>query len=177
MTKIFDYPSPILLQQLEDVPEVNDGVRDVADVLFSVLDKYSAVGIGANQIGSTVRVIAVDVEGTRLAIVNPHITHFGGETWSQEGCLSFPGVKATVMRFASINVEGLDLEGNHFETQAAGLLAHVLQHEIDHVNGLTLMQRVPFAERSKMLRQLKKGKRFLKKVEKLPKENNNDNQD
>ena len=127
------------------------------------LVKYEGLGLAANQLGHLLRLAVLDVQGNKLDLINPEILESSGEARAEEGCLSFPGVTETIKRAESVKIKYIDREGEAQELEADGLLAIALQHEIDHLDGITLAQRASKAMRPTMLRKLKAGKKEYKK--------------
>tara|TARA_R100000541_G_scaffold48387_1_gene55475 strand:- start:448 stop:858 length:411 start_codon:yes stop_codon:yes gene_type:complete len=109
--------------------------------MFSLMDAKRGVGLAANQVGMTARVIVVDVKGFRSAIINPVITRKSGKKKvSVEGCLSFPSKNVKVMRDEAVTVSGFDHLWNPVKKNCRGLLAFCIQHEIDHLDGVTIVK-------------------------------------
>lgn len=115
--------------------------RDLIDDMFRIMatNTVKAIGLAANQVGVTERVIVVNCRGFRTEFINPEITKKrGGLKTSIEGCLSFPGVKVKRQRHNIIVVEGYEVDWNKIKYKVNGLIAFVVQHEIDHLNGITI---------------------------------------
>jgi peptide deformylase len=110
----------------------------VADLTYTML-LNRGVGLAANQVGVSLRVIVWAVDGKRDYLINPAVQSKSGVSSVKEGCLSLPGVFVEVPRSRSVVVCGVDLGGNPKTVRADGLLSIVLQHETDHLNGLTLL--------------------------------------
>ena len=130
---------------LYDVCEtVTDGedVRGLVDDMMAVITTGRGIGLAANQIGSNKRVIAVYAGGLHQVFVNPVITkRYGGKKTSKEGCLSFPGMIATVVRDRQIVIEGFTPSWEPIKRKLKGLAAICAQHEIDHLDGITCIKR------------------------------------
>jgi peptide deformylase len=157
------YPDPVLSTKGDDVPEVDDGVRQLLDDLVETLYAASGVGLAAQQIGDTRRVCVIDIRsddgeapGKLIELVNPHIVERFGEIKWEEGCLSFPELYETIDRSARVKVEALDRQGNPFEVEGEGLLAVVLQHEIDHLDGVLFIDRMGRLKRRMALKRYRK---------------------
>jgi len=121
--------------------------------------------LAANQVGVAKRLLVADIaprepESELIVLANPEIVAAEGEVIIEEGCLSVPEYQAEVKRYEKITVRGLDLNGEEVEIEAEGLLAVVLQHEIDHLNGILFIDRI-----SRLKRDLYKRKLRKKKVE------------
>ena len=147
---ILIYPDPLLLRKAPSVSRVDDKVRELIRDLFETMRAASGVGLAATQIGVGKRVIVVDVshlepEIAPLALVNPEIVESGGSVEGTEGCLSIPGVEGVVPRSETVLVKAQDEQGRPVQIPARGLLARALQHEIDHLDGILFIDRIPAA--------------------------------
>lgn len=109
----------------------------------AVMKMYGGIGLAANQIGSNKRVIVVHCNGFREVFVNPVITKkYGGTTTSKEGCLSFPAKQVVLSRHKQIIVEGVTHSGRPLKRKLKGMPAIVVQHEVDHLDGITMFDRL-----------------------------------
>ncbi|MDR2493214.1 MAG: peptide deformylase [Coriobacteriales bacterium] len=144
-------PDPVLREKCEpveltEIPKLRSTARQMAKVMY----KNRGCGLAAPQVGITKRIIVVDctpeVEGEPLPqnpsfYINPVITRaWGGESESEEGCLSIPGISVVIKRHNNIVVEALDLDGQPFTVEAEGFHARALQHELDHLDGKTMFE-------------------------------------
>lgn len=147
--EILSHPNPALKQRAGEVEHY--GGRDLKSLVTSMAKTmYDAPGVGlaATQVGIMSRVIVYDVDEGLVALCNPRITSSSEETeLSEEGCLSVPGIEVPVERSASLTCEAFDIDGNPVSIEAHGLLARVLQHEIDHLNGVLVIDRATPEER------------------------------
>jgi peptide deformylase len=112
-------------------------IKDMGETMYAA----NGVGLAAPQVGESIRVIVVDPGDGLIAVVNPVITAGSGEDIEVEGCLSIPGVSGYVQRFARVEVDGLNEKGRPIRIQADGLLARILQHEIDHLDGILFIDK------------------------------------
>jgi len=122
--------------------EVNHGddVSSIVDDMFILMDKSKGIGLAANQVGLDIRVIVVDVKGFRTEIINPVITRKSRKIkLSNEGCLSFPNRTAKIKRDDAVTVTGFDRNWNPIKKNCRGLLSYCIQHEIDHLDGITIL--------------------------------------
>jgi peptide deformylase len=138
--------------------------RALIDDLLDTLRDARGVGLAAPQVGVPQRVCVVDVSGgTRpadlLVLVNPSFEARDGLQLELEGCLSLPGIEATVARPARVRVRHLDRDGRERTLVGDGLLARALQHEIDHLDGVLFVDRVPAIGRRLLLRTLRRRRR------------------
>lgn len=153
---------PILRSRAAPVEEVTDDVRALIADLFDTMYAEDGVGLAAPQVGLGQRVIVVDPREenvTPFALVNPRILELGAELdRAEEGCLSLPGLKEIVERPGTVVVEGLDRSGGSVRIAAAGLLARILQHEVDHLDGILFIDRVSPLKRKLLLSKWQKVK-------------------
>ncbi len=145
------YPAPMLKLVAAPCPQVDDEVRAVAlDLLETMRSHPRCVGLSAPQIGISLRIIAVDVTDHPKAtachgpmiIVNPEVTAQEGSELGREGCLSLPSITADVRRAVRIFVNGLTLDGEEVGAETSGFEARAIQHEIDHLDGILILDRV-----------------------------------
>ena len=140
------------------------GTRALIDDLLDTLREAHGVGIAAPQVGIPQRVCIVDVSAGRrpddlLVLVNPSFEARDGLQLELEGCLSLPGIEATVARPARVRVRHLDRDGHERTTVGDGLLARAIQHEIDHLDGVLFVDRLPLIARRLLLRRLRQRRR------------------
>lgn len=134
--EILQLGSEILRQKAKEVPKGMRGLRKLTDNMFATMDSASGIGLAAPQIGVSLRVIVVDADEVRMALINPEIVKASEETiLDEEGCLSYSSYYGFVNRHQSVVVKGRSLEGKAIRIRATDLLARVFQHEIDHLNG------------------------------------------
>ncbi len=116
-----------------------DSVTLLIGAMWAVMYHNKGIGLAANQLGQLDRVIVVHANGFKQAIINPIITKsYGGKTLNREGCLSFPGLQTKVIRHKQIIVEGYDANWKPVKRKLKGLAAYCVQHEVDHLNGITI---------------------------------------
>jgi peptide deformylase len=155
------YPDPVLLTEARDIADINGELQRLIDDMAATMYHAPGLGLAANQVGDLRRVIVFDVAQRESSpdlkvLLNPRIVAGEGEILYTEGCLSVPDYTAEVCRHGKICVAGLDREGNPLEIEADGLLAVVLQHEIDHLSGKLFIDRISRLKRGIYLRKLKK---------------------
>jgi peptide deformylase len=152
------YPNPILRKVSEEVGGVDDATLDLIRDMFRIMDEAGGIGLAAPQIGISKRIIVVSLDEKhfeRLALVDPIIEHVSEDTGvMEEGCLSIPGVNAEVTRSSKVVVRGITRSGRMVEITAANLFARVLQHEIDHLNGVLFIDRLSEQERKRVEKEL-----------------------
>lgn len=150
LRQIHTYPDPFLLRKAAPVARVDDRIRELVRDMFETMYAASGIGLAAPQVGVGKRVIVVDVspvekEIAPLALVNPEIVERKGLVEGTEGCLSIPGVEGIVPRAEYVLVRALDPQGQPVRIRAEGLLSRALQHEIDHLDGILFIDRIPAA--------------------------------
>lgn len=142
--------NPILREKSRGVPRVTPEVRQLIDDMFETMRANRGVGLAAVQVGVPLRVIVVEIPedlddpdaGTALALINPQLARVSKEMEEGvEGCLSVPGWVGNVPRHLAVTVKGLDPDGRKVRLRAQGYLARVLQHEIDHLDGILFIDR------------------------------------
>jgi len=156
--KVLRYGDPALRRRAAPVGEVTPEVRAaIADMTETMYDEVG-IGLAAPQVGIALRLIVVaDEEGRGVqALLNPAIVDRGGEATGEEGCLSIPGVFAPVTRAAWVKIEAQDVNGRPLALRATGLRARVLQHEIDHLDGVLFIDRIDPVTRDRIKRKIKK---------------------
>jgi peptide deformylase len=160
--EIITYPDPRLLEPSEPVALIDEGVRQlIADMAETMFDA-PGVGLAAVQVGALKQILVYqehpeENEKSFRALINPVIVQSEGKYLSEnEGCLSVPDLRSNVQRAAKITVKALNIDGETIEFQAEGMHAVVLQHEIDHLNGVTLVDRVSALKREIYKRKVKK---------------------
>lgn len=149
--KVYTYPNPVLAQKSKKISIIDQSVRklasDMAETMFSYGSEHeSGVAIAAIQVGVPIRMTIIkDEENPKryYALINPELVKGSKEHHEDmEGCLSVPQKYGKVNRFEKVKVKGINLDGKKIEVRAEGLLARVLQHEIDHMNGHLFLDRV-----------------------------------
>lgn len=159
---IITLPDPLLRQPSAPVERVDDALRALADSMIETMYDAPGVGLAAVQVGVPRRLIVVDAaekddERRPLVLINPEILTLGGATrLHEEGCLSIPDVRVEIERPASLRVRYLDRDGKSHELEAQGLLATVIQHELDHLNGRLIIDFLSRLKRDIIVRRFKK---------------------
>ncbi len=160
--KILSYPDPALRQPTDELDRIDENVQKMIDQMASAMYTAPGVGLAAIQVGWDKSVLIYDIspsdEGRTLnVLINPRIVDQEGEILSEnEGCLSVPEFRADVKRSASILVEGVDREGRPLKLEAHGMLAIVLQHEIDHLKGKLFIDHISALKKQLYTRRIKK---------------------
>jgi len=144
--EILVYPDPFLARKAVPVAAVDDRIRALIRDMFETMYAAEGVGLAATQVGVGKRVIVLDVSpvdetAAPMAVVNPEIVLRSGSVTGVEGCLSVPGVQGEVCRAETVEVLGVDEQGNPLRIRATGILSRALQHEIDHLDGILFIER------------------------------------
>ncbi len=166
---ILKFPDPVLRKKCEEVKRVDAQIQKLLDDMADTMYDAPGVGLAAPQVGITKRVIVVDVSlksededelledrSHLIKLVNPEIIYSEGEELGEEGCLSIPGFTSDVRRSAVVGVSALNDQGDKTELEAEGLLARVIQHEIDHLDGVLFIDRLSRLKRELLKRKIEK---------------------
>jgi peptide deformylase len=152
---IRQYGDPVLRQRTREVEEIDGSVAKLVEDLIETMYDAPGVGLAANQIGVQRRLFVYDVgEGAR-SIINPRIVETSGEWSYDEGCLSVPGLSWSIVRPDRVHLVGLDLDGNEVSIEADTLEARCFQHELDHLDGILLVERLDDDQRREARRVLR----------------------
>lgn len=167
--EILKYPHPTLKKRSESVSRINDEVQTLIRDMRETMYAAGGVGLAACQVGASTRIIVLDVspmdpEQSFFALINPEIVSEEGEIDHEEGCLSVPECQEKIKRKEKVRVKGLSSEGKEIEINGDGILAIALQHEIDHTNGILILDRVSRLKREIYRNRLKKEKRKEERV-------------
>lgn len=161
------YPDPVLGKKAKEVKKIRKKTLDLITNMLETMYAAKGIGLAANQVGVLQRIIVADPDssndrdkksrarsGTHLVLINPEILFEEGENVSEEGCLSFPQIAGEVKRAQQIRVKGLNVHGESIEIEAAGLPSRVIQHEIDHLNGIVFIDRMDKEAREAVRKQM-----------------------
>jgi peptide deformylase len=113
--------------------------------MADIMVEHKGIGLAGPQVGVPLRIFIISLDGTKenvRAYINPTVKTIGKTTTSEEGCLSVPGVYTKIRRFKRCSVTATDLDGNEFTEEADGMYARCLQHEFDHINGITIADKM-----------------------------------
>ncbi|MBA2353489.1 MAG: peptide deformylase [Acidobacteria bacterium] len=144
---ILRYGAPVLHCRARQVATVTPAIETLIDDMRETMHAAAGVGLAAPQVGESVRVCLVDLSAGRMpeqlhVLINPEVLAREGLQLREEGCLSVPGIEATVPRPATLSVRALDRDGSSREVHAEGLLARAIQHELDHLDGILFLDRL-----------------------------------
>jgi peptide deformylase len=145
-------PDPVLRQKAKRVKAIDKSVRKLINDMQETLRTASGVGLAANQVGQTLRLIVLNVPGNDCKVViNPEVLRRIGSRVVNEGCLSIPGYIGEIKRSELVRVKGQDARGKEIKLKADGLFAEVLEHEIDHLNGILYIDHLESQEKFRKL--------------------------
>ncbi len=159
--KIVKYGQSILRQKTNPVTEFDDEIRHLAEDMVETMQEAEGIGLAAPQVGESKALCVVNLElidetAEPKAYINPKIVADDGTSTLEEGCLSIPDIREDITRPESITVKYQDINGEKHEEQCFGMLARVLQHEIDHLNGILFIDRISPMRRKLLSKKLKK---------------------
>ncbi len=151
------FGDPVLKQRAREVEEFDADLVTLVHGMYDTMDLEEGIGLAAPQVGVRKRLFTFDLhEGDGPdVVINPEIVAREGEVLSIEGCLSVPGYRFEVIRSERVTMRGLDLDGNEVVLEGDDLLAHMIQHEIDHLDGVLLLDRVEPDVRREALRDMR----------------------
>lgn len=138
---ILDYTHPILRRKAQPVDSVTGEIRRLVRDMKETMKAAPGVGLAAPQVGEALQLLVYDTGEHRGCLVNPSLEEAEGEQTDVEGCLSIPGLQGEVTRALRVRVAGKDDRGKQVNLEAEGYLARVLQHEMDHLNGVLFIDR------------------------------------
>lgn len=164
--KVYEHPHPILKKKALKVEKVDDELRKFLDDMLETMYEAVGVGLAAPQVGVSQRIVVIDADrddegnhGLPQYFVNPEIIWKSEEkVICEEGCLSVPGQRAEVERFEKVRVRYLDYNGKEQEILAEDFLAIVIQHELDHLDGILYIDRISRLKRNILLKKLQKDR-------------------
>lgn len=163
LAQLVQFGDPILRSKATEVSEFTDALRQELERMIVLMQESMGVGLAANQVGTLRRYLVFQAgpDAEPRALVNPRIEWTSEETEvAEEGCLSIPRVSLDIERSVHARVSGKDEWGEEIEIEASGLEARVLQHEIDHLDGVLILDRAPRAQRRAALRALRRGEAY-----------------
>jgi peptide deformylase len=136
-------PNRLLRQRAAELPKITKKTQLLIDDMFRIMRSANGIGLAAPQIGILQRLIVVAPDGMKpTALINPTVVLAEGEAVGEEGCLSIPGLYGDVTRPSKVEIRALDRKGRQVTLQVEGLKARVLQHEIDHLDGVLFIDKV-----------------------------------
>ena len=157
--RITRYPANVLAHKAGPVEKIDEDIRQLVKKMTEIMIERKGIGFAAPQAGVSLRLFIISLDGTAENVkvyINPTVTPDGALVSNEEGCLSVPGVFTKIRRYKRCKVTAMDLDGNKFSEEAEGLYARALQHEYDHIEGMTIVNRMTQTARIAHRRQLKK---------------------
>lgn len=160
---VYLYGNDVLKKKAKKVTEITDDDIKLIQDMFDTMHHANGIGLAANQVGELKQILVVDVSDLEagkgikpLVVINPEILEEEGESEYEEGCLSIPEIRETVARPEKIRLRYHDVNMKEIETEADGILARVLQHEIDHLNGVLFIDHLTSTKRTLLRSKLSK---------------------
>ncbi|MGD1042040.1 MAG: peptide deformylase [Sedimentisphaerales bacterium] len=155
---ITHYPAQVLGKASRPVEKIDDNIRRLAAKMLDIMIEQKGIGLAAPQAGVPLRLFIISLDGSRnnvRAYVNPTVKPEGTLVENEEGCLSVPGIFTKIKRYSQATVTATGLDGKTFTEKGEGLYARALQHEFDHIEGVTIVNRMPTTARIAHRKQLK----------------------
>jgi peptide deformylase len=152
---IRQYGDPVLKEATREVEEIDAKVAALVDSMIDTMYDAPGSGLAANQIGVQRRIFVYDIGDGPHAVINPRIVESDGEWTYDEGCLSIPGLSWEIVRPNAVHLVGLDLDGNELSIEATQLEGRVFQHELDHLDGILLVERLDEDQRKEAMKILR----------------------
>jgi peptide deformylase len=152
---IRQYGDPVLKEATREVEEIDATVAALVDSMIDTMYDAPGSGLAANQVGVQRRIFVYDIGDGPHAVINPRIIESDGEWTYDEGCLSIPGLSWDIVRPNAVHLVGLDLDGNELSIEATQLEGRVFQHELDHLDGILLVERLDEDQRKDAMKILR----------------------
>ena len=164
LLEVKKFGCPILRKKGQDVGSVTEELQRLVEDMFETMYEEEGIGLAAQQVGVAKRIVVLDVGPhdpsiRPLVLIDPEIVWSVGEIVGEEGCLSFPGITGDVKRSAHVRVRALDKEGKSYEIDLREMAARVVQHEIDHLDGILVVDHFSVIRRNLLRGQLRRLKR------------------
>lgn len=145
--QLITYPHPTLRHRSKPILRVDAQLKNLVDEMFEIMYEFRGVGLAANQVNLPIRLFIANPsgdkeEGPELVFINPEVNKAKGIVEAEEGCLSLPGINANVKRNKSLQINAYDMSGNEIKTDMDGFLGRIVQHEIDHLDGVLFIDRL-----------------------------------
>jgi peptide deformylase len=167
-SRIMHYPAEVLVRPAGLVEKIDENISRLVEKMTDIMLENKGIGLAGPQAGVPLRIFIISLEASREAVkvfINPTVTPADELEAAEEGCLSVPGIYTKIRRYKKCRVTATDLQGREFTEEAEGLYAKCLQHEYDHIEGITIVSRMGPAARIANRRRLKS----LEKNENSPK--------
>jgi len=161
MFPIRQYGDPVLKQRTREVEDIDGAVARLVDEMLDTMYEAPGTGLAANQVGVQRRIFVYDVGDGPRTVINPQIVESSGEWTYEEGCLSVPDLSWPIVRPNQVHLIGRDLDGNELSIEADTLEGRVFQHELDHLDGILLVEHLDDAQRREALKILRSRRTLL----------------
>ena len=165
-SSIRTYGDPVLAAMADEITNIDGKLVNLAEDMFRVMYQAPGLGLAGPQIGVQKQIFVYDVDDDPQVIINPKIVESSGEWVYDEGCLSIPGLYVEMLRPKKVLVSGFTLEGDEVQIEADELLARLFQHEIDHLQGVLMFERMTPDQRKQALAEYRR--REENKIESEP---------
>ncbi len=147
MLQLIQYPHPTLRFASKPLARVDDQLRGMIDLMFQIMYEHRGVGLAANQVNLPLRLFVANPSGEKdsgqeLVFLNPVIQKATGTIEAEEGCLSLPGLNGVVKRNKAVQVNAYSMDGKEINLKVEGFLARIIQHEVDHLDGVLFFDRM-----------------------------------
>lgn len=159
MPTIRIYPDPVLLKKAGSVQNIDGNIKEIVDWMVAAMYGNNGIGLAAPQIGISLQILVTGFQDESQAFVNPKVLGGEGESILEEGCLSLPQILLPIKRKETIFIRARDLNGKERYLEVSGLPSRVLQHEIDHLNGILTIHHVSRLKRKLLTNKLVKDQR------------------
>jgi len=156
--QIITLGSELLRQKAEKIKKIDDEIIDISREMLQILERDKGIGLAGPQVGIMKRIFVVHIEGDEKRVfINPSILETSHKTVKyEEGCLSVPGIYVNITRSETIKIQAWNEKGRPFTLEASGLLARVILHEHDHLEGILLLDHLPESKRKKLIEKFNK---------------------
>ena len=145
--KLRIYPDSVLRNTAFLVKDINIEIHDLIEDMAELMYRHEGIGLAAPQVGILQQIIIADDDGRRLSLINPAIVEEEGEDFLEEGCLSLPGIWVNIRRSSTVLIKYINLEEKEIQREYSGLVARIIKHEIDHLNGIIILDYASTVER------------------------------
>lgn len=145
--KLRIYPDSVLRETAFPVKDINIEIHDLIEDMAELMYRHEGIGLAAPQVGILQQIIIADDDGIRLSLINPAIVEEEGEDFLEEGCLSLPGIWVNIRRSSTVLIKYINLEEKEIQREYSGLVARIIKHEIDHLNGIIILDYASTVER------------------------------
>jgi peptide deformylase len=164
MLSIYKYGEEVLKARAKEVKDIDEKLAGLVEKMRTTMYRASGIGLAAPQIGESIQLAIVDTtsgenQAEFMVLINPEIISSDGMETNEEGCLSIPGVSAPVERATHILVRAYDLQGKEIRQEYEGYKARVIQHEIDHLRGILILDRVSSLKKQLMKKEIRRLKK------------------